>query len=91
MIDAYFLSEQDKLPIRKRRHIQIRRMLRKAQVYSYEKTRMKKLQLVAEKIFRMKIDSLIKLLGKISLLISPKPKKKLAVALYYLNKQGLFG
>ena len=68
-----------------------RRMLRKPQVYSYEKTRMKKLQLVAGKIFRMKIDSLMKLLGKISLLISPKLKKKLAVALYHLNTQGLFG
>ena len=105
MISAYYICKQDKL-MRKRKHIQIRRVLRKPCSYWYEKKTekktgglkwfVKKLHLVAgKKNCRTTKKSFMKLLAKISPLISPKSsspnyrllsaEKKLAVTWYYLE------
>ena len=81
MIGAYYISKEDKL-MRKRKHIQIRRMLRKPRSYWYEKTGTEDwwLKMIGEeasasswkKNFRMTKESFTKILAKISPLISPK-------------------
>ena len=82
MITAYNIIKQNKLK-RKRRRMQVRRMLRKPRGFRYERSRTEDwwLKMVSDKasarswkkIFRMSKESFQDLLAKISPFISPEP------------------
>ena len=82
LIGAYYISKQDKL-MRRKKHKQMRRLLRQPRTFWYEKTRTEQwwLNMIGEeasesswkKNFRMTKDSFMALLEKISPLISPRP------------------
>ena len=100
MISVYYISKQVKL-MKKRKHIQKRRMLRKSCSYWCKKTRTENwwLKMIGEEVsasswkkyFHLTKESFMKILAKISLLLSPisnslidrllSAEKKLAVTL----------